>query len=49
MQTSPGAATQRIDHLFDSAEARFDQWRILLKACQQWAAAIGRASCRERV
>ena len=42
MKTSPGAQSQRIDHLFDAAEARFDQWRDLLKACQQWAAAVGR-------
>ena len=42
MQTSHGADAQRIDHLFDSSEARFDQWRNLLKACQQWVAAIGR-------
>ena len=41
MKTSQGAEAQRIDHLFDSAEARFDRWRILLKACQQWAAVVG--------
>jgi arginine decarboxylase len=41
MKTSQGAEAQRIDHLFDSAEARFDQWRVLLKGCQQWAASIG--------
>jgi arginine decarboxylase len=41
MKTSQGAEAQRIDHLFDSAEARFDKWRVLLKGCQQWAASIG--------
>ena len=41
MKTSQGAEAQRIDHLFDSAEARFDRWRILLKACQQWSAMLG--------
>jgi arginine decarboxylase len=35
------AEPQRIDHLFDSAEARFDQWRDLLKASQRWAARVG--------
>jgi arginine decarboxylase len=42
MQIIKGAATQRIDHLFNSSGARFDQWRVLLKACQQWTAAIGK-------
>ncbi len=32
---------QRIDHLFDLAESRFDKWRDLLKASQQWAARVG--------
>jgi arginine decarboxylase len=32
---------QRIDHLFDLAEARFDNWRDLLKASRQWAARVG--------
>ena len=41
MKTSQSAEAQRIDHLFDAAEARFDRWRILLKACQQWAASVG--------
>jgi arginine decarboxylase len=33
---------RRVDHLFDAAEARFDRWRQLLKACQRWAAATGK-------
>jgi len=48
MRTSHGAEAQRIDHLFDSAEARFDQWRNLLKASQQWVAAIGRKGAAEQ-
>ena len=33
--------SQRIEHLFDTAEARFDDWRGLLKASQLWAARVG--------
>ena len=41
MKASTAAGRGRIDHLFDSAEARFDRWRGLLKACQQWSAMAG--------
>jgi hypothetical protein len=41
VKTSIGAEQGRIDHLFDSTEARFDRWRKLLKACQQWSAMLG--------
>ena len=33
--------SQRIEHLFDTAEARFDDWRDLLKASQLWASRVG--------
>jgi len=42
MKSSSAAARKRIDHLFDSAEARFDQWRRLHKACQSWAGNVGK-------
>jgi arginine decarboxylase len=41
MKTSDTAELRRIDHLFDAAEARFDRWRLLLKACQQWSTLLG--------
>lgn len=41
MATKRTVEPQRIDHLFEPAEARFDQWRELLKAAQLWAARLG--------
>ena len=41
MKSNASAEQTRIDHLFDSTEARFDRWRNLLKACQQWSALLG--------
>jgi arginine decarboxylase len=40
MKPSTSSEQQRIDHLFDATEARFDRWRTLLKACQQWSAKL---------
>ena len=41
MASQDNPEMRRVDHLFDAAEARFDRWRELLKACQRWAARAG--------